>query len=95
MTLEAKVLWLAFAILGGAFLALAITSCAEQQKKEAAALTAEALTCRGKLSAVIQAAPSCGVAAAGVRQLIKEDPSCVDVFLGHGLEMTCGDGGPK
>lgn len=86
-------LWGSFAMVCLLVLSFWLASCSAGQKQEAATVSAEALSCRAKISAVVQAAPSCGVAAAGVRQLIKEDPDCINIFLGHGIELTCKDGG--
>jgi hypothetical protein len=71
--------------------------CAPEKKVEAAKLSTEALTCRAKISAVVHAAPSCNVAAAGVRALIHEDPACIELFMGHGVDLQCHneDGGAQ
>lgn len=95
MTREAGVLWGAFMVTVAACLVFWLFGCTAEKKVEAAQLSAEAASCRAKISAVIQAAPSCGVAAAGVRQLVKEDPDCIDVFLGGHIGVRCRDGGDE
>jgi len=85
-------LWAAFVIVAGAFLILLLSGCTAEKKVESAKLSVQALDCRGRMSDIIQASHSCGVAAAGIRQIIKEDPVCLDIFLRSDIELRC-DGG--
>ncbi len=93
MNPAAKLLWYGFFGVVALCIVAWLMGCTTEKKVEAAKLSAEALSCRAKLSRVIQAAPSCGVAAAGVRQVIKEDATCIDVFMGGGVELHCPDAG--
>lgn len=89
MTREAKILWVAFAILSVAFVAVALTSCGGSVPP---AKRIQAVSCLDLANAALGEAQSCEQARAALARAVGDAPQCAAIF---GLHLALEeDGGP-
>lgn len=77
MTREAKVLWVAFAILCAAFILLVLASCGGSLPP---AKRAEALSCLDLANAALDKVTTCEEASEALAKAIKDAPACLRLF---------------
>ncbi len=77
MTREAKILWVAFAVLCGAFVLLVLSSCGNSVPEPK---RVEVLSCLEIANAALEKATSCEEARAVVDRIVKQAPMCLRLF---------------
>lgn len=90
-SLDKVVMWFGWTcvVIFCAIMYLCSQGCTTTERKEAVSVSADALTCRAKISALIRLATSCEEARVQIAELVRTDPNCTQVFLGHDISLDC------